>query len=116
MYVPARTLIIAEAGVNHNGNPGMARSLVEAAADAGADLVKFQTFVADRLVTLAASKAEYQSAATSAQESQFEMLRRLELDRSAHEMLIQHCHLHNIGFFSTAFDLVSVDLLIELGI
>jgi N,N'-diacetyllegionaminate synthase len=109
------TLIIAEAGVNHNGDHALARRLVEAAADAGADLVKFQTFAADRLVTREAAKAEYQSAVT-ANETQHAMLRRLELDRAAHEMLIGHCRDRGIGFFSTAFDEASVDLLVELGI
>jgi N,N'-diacetyllegionaminate synthase len=111
-----KTLIIAEAGVNHNGDLAMARRLVEAAADAGADLVKFQTFAADRLVTRDAAMAEYQSAATGASEPQHAMLRRLELDRSAHEMLIAHCRELGIGFFSTAFDEASIDLLVELGL
>lgn len=110
-----RTLIIAEAGVNHNGNLQLARRLVDAAAEAGADLVKFQTFVADRLVTSTAAKAAYQAAATGAAESQRKMLRRLELDRPAHEMLIAHCSTKKIGFFSTAFDLESLALLAELG-
>jgi N,N'-diacetyllegionaminate synthase len=110
------TLIIADAGVNHNGDLAMARRLVEAAADAGADLVKFQTFVADRLVTREAAKADYQRAVTDGNETQHAMLRRLELDRGAHEMLIGHCRDQSIGFFSTAFDDASVDLLVELGI
>jgi N,N'-diacetyllegionaminate synthase len=110
------TLIIAEAGVNHNGDLDIARRLVEAAADAGADLVKFQTFAADRLVTQDAAKAGYQSVVTGADETQYAMLRRLELDRAAHEMLIRHCRKHGIGFLSTAFDVESVDLLLELGI
>lgn len=111
-----KTLIIAEAGVNHNGDLELARRLVDAAADAGADLVKFQTFDADRLVTRKAVKAEYQNATTSANESQHEMLRRLQLDRAAHEMLIEHCRARNIGFFSTGFDERSVDLLASLGL
>jgi N,N'-diacetyllegionaminate synthase len=111
-----KTLIIAEAGVNHNGDHALARRLVEAAAYAGADLVKFQTFAADRLVTRQAAKADYQSAAMGADETQHAMLRRLELDRAAHEMLIGHCRDQGIGFFSTAFDEASVDLLVDLGI
>lgn len=110
------TLIIAEAGVNHNGDLGMARRLVDAAADAGADLVKFQTFSADLLATVYAKKAEYQSRTTGAAETQHAMLRRLELDRAAHEMLIAHCRTRNIGFFSSAFDEPSIDLLVSLGL
>ncbi len=110
------TLIIAEAGVNHNGDLAMARRLVDAAADCGADLAKFQTFAADRIVTRDAAKAEYQSAVIGTDETQYAMLRRLELDRGAHEMLIRHCRARRIGFLSTAFDEESVDLLVELGI
>ena len=110
------TLIIAEAGVNHNGDLIVARRLVDAAAAAGADLVKFQTFAADRMVTQEAAKAGYQSVVTDANESQYAMLRRLELDRAAHEMLIGHCRDRNIQFFSTAFDEASLDLLAELGL
>ncbi len=109
-------LIIAEAGVNHNGDLDLARRLVDAAAEAGADLVKFQTFNADRLVTVDAGKAEYQRASADAQESQHAMLRRLELTREMHEKLIEHCESRGIPFFSTAFDLESVDLLVELGL
>lgn len=111
-----KTLVIAEAGVNHNGDLALARQLVDAAAGAGADLVKFQTFDADRLVTRQAAKAEYQNAMTPAGESQHAMLRRLQLDRAAHEMLIEHCRARNIGFFSTGFDEQSVDLLAQLGL
>lgn len=110
-----KTLIIAEAGVNHNGDLDRARHLIEAAADAGADLVKFQTFNADRLVTRDAVKAKYQTQTTDREESQHGMLRRLELSIDMHKDLIAHCRKRNIGFFSTAFDLESVDLLVELG-
>jgi len=106
-----RTYIIAEAGVNHNGSLEMAKRLVEVAAEAGADAVKFQTFKADRLVGRTAPKAEYQAATTSADESQHEMIRKLELDEYAHEVLIDHCKLSGIEFLSTPFDLESVDLL-----
>ncbi len=108
-------LIIAEAGVNHNGNLQMARQLIDAAAEAGADLVKFQTFRADRLVTPAAKKADYQMATTGADESQYEMIRRLELSEPMHDDLILHCHKRKIEFFSTAFDLESLDYLVGLG-
>lgn len=110
------TLVVAEAGVNHNGDLVLARRLIEAAADAGADLVKFQTFAADRLVTRQAAKAEYQISAAGADETQYQMLRRLELNRAGHELLIAHCRDQGIGFLSTAFDEASVDLLVDLGI
>ena len=110
------TLIIAEAGVNHNGDLALARQLVRVAADAGADLVKFQTFVADRITSADAPKAEYQKAATGTAESQQEMIRRLELSRADHEALIDECRDAGIGFFSTGFDPESIDLLVELGI
>jgi N,N'-diacetyllegionaminate synthase len=109
------TLIIAEAGVNHNGDINMAKKLIDIAAQAGADLVKFQTFSADRLVTQSAAKAEYQSLATNSTESQHEMLRKLELTESMHHDLIAHCASQNIGFLSTGFDIESIDLLIRFG-
>lgn len=110
-----RILIIAEAGVNHNGDLGLAMQLIDAAAQAGADLVKFQTFNAGRLVTRAAKKADYQTQATDSKESQHEMLRRLELTEAMHHELIAHCAARSIGFFSTGFDIESVDLLLSLG-
>ena len=110
-----RTLIIAEAGVNHNGDMTMARQLIDEAARAGADLVKFQTFSANRLVTRTATKAEYQTQTTDIKESQHEMLRRLELSADMHKELVAHCAARNIGFFSTAFDIESIDLLVSLG-
>src|SRR3990167_1241170 len=111
-----KTLIIAEAGVNHNGDMVLARQLVDIASGAGADLVKFQTFSADSLVTVEAKKADYQTRTTDAEESQHAMIRRLELTRDMHETLIAHCNLRKIQFFSTAFDLKSIDLLVELGL
>jgi len=110
-----RTLIIAEAGVNHNGDLALARKLIDVAAEAGADLVKFQTFSADRQVTLTAAKADYQTRTTDSNESQHEMLRRLEISVEMHKELIAHCAKRNIGFFSTGFDIESVDLLASLG-
>ena len=110
-----QTLIIAEAGVNHNGDLARAKQLIDAAAKAGADLVKFQTFSANRLVTRTATKAEYQTKTTDKTESQHEMLRRLELSAEMHQELIAHCAARNIGFFSTAFDIESIDLLVNLG-
>ena len=103
--------VIAEAGVNHNGSFDLALQLVDAAADAGADAVKFQTFRADRLVSGSAPKAEYQKTTTGASESQFEMLKRLELDQETHRQLQIHCGKRGIQFLSTPFDPESVDLL-----
>jgi N,N'-diacetyllegionaminate synthase len=110
-----RTLIIAEAGVNHNGDLDIARQLIDAAAYAGADLVKFQTFNASRQVTHTAKKADYQTERTGGKESQHDMLRRLELTEAMHHELIAQCATRNIGFFSTGFDIESIDLLLGLG-
>jgi N,N'-diacetyllegionaminate synthase len=112
----SRVRIIAEAGVNHNGNIGMAKQLIDVAADAGADYVKFQTFSADRQVTRDARKARYQAEVTDAAETQYQMLKKLEISRAMHEELIVHCSKRNINFFSTGFDIESVDLLYSLGL
>lgn len=110
-------LIIAEAGVNHNGSLKNAFKLVDAAVEAGVDYVKFQTFKAENLVSKSAKKANYQIANTGdAQESQFEMLKKLELSHSQHEELIKYCLQKHIKFFSTAFDLESLDYLKEIGL
>ena len=109
-----KTFIIAEAGVNHNGSLELAKQLVEAAAQAQADAVKFQTFQAKELVSVHAPKAEYQKQTTDASESQLEMIRKLELSREDHLALIEHCRKHQILFLSSAFDLSSLDLLEEL--
>ncbi len=103
--------IIAEAGVNHNGSIQMAFSLVDAAADSGADAVKFQTFKSENLVSKQASKADYQKQNTDSGESQLEMLKRLELDEAAHKKIIAHCNRKNIQFLSTPFDSDSLNLL-----
>lgn len=105
--------IIAEAGVNHNGSLDTALKLVDAAADAGADAVKFQTFTAGRLVRRNAPKAEYQKQTTRTGESQYDMLRRLELPPDAHTMLIQRCAARRTDFLSTPFDEESLDFLTE---
>lgn len=110
-----RTLIIAEAGVNHNGDIEIAKKLIDVAAEAGADLVKFQTFSGDRLATSIAKQAEYQIQNTEEIIPQRTMLQKLELDENMHEVLIQHCEDRGIGFFSTGFDIESVNLLIKLG-
>jgi N-acetylneuraminate synthase len=108
-----RIYIIAEAGVNHNGSIDMARQLVDAAANAGVDAVKFQTFKAETLVSESAPKAEYQKAVTNAGESQLEMLRKLELDETAHRDLANHCRLRGMQFLSTPFDEDSLKMLVE---
>lgn len=110
------TTIIAEAGVNHNGDLEMAKRLIEVAANAGADLVKFQTFSADRIATGSAQKASYQIDSTAQAESQHSMLQRLELTYEMHDTLIRHCQLCGIAFLSTGFDTKSVDQLVALGI
>lgn len=115
MNVPGRTLIIAEAGVNHNGDIALAKRMIDAAGEAGADVVKFQTFSAERLVTSSAAKAEYQIQTTGRTETQRAMLRRLELAPSMHQELIAHCASRQINFLSTGFDIESVDLLVDLG-
>ena len=108
--------IVAEAGVNHNGSLEMARQLVDVAARAGADAVKFQTFKAERVVSATAPKAEYQLETTDAAESQLDMIRRLELSPEAHRELQAYCQEQGVLFMSTPFDKESVDLLDELGV
>ncbi len=110
-----KIFIIAEAGVNHNGDQDMAFRLVDAAAEAGADAVKFQTFKAELLVTGDAGKAEYQKSSTAGDDSQINMLRGLELDGDMHHRLAEYCKEKGILFLSTAFDLPSVDLLDSMG-
>ena len=111
------TLIIAEAGVNHNGDETLAFQLVDAAYHAGADIVKFQTFKAKNLVTEDAVQAEYQVTNTQKQESQLAMLSRLELSYEVHHQLVKHCESLGIEFLSTAFDSESLDFLVnDLGL
>ncbi|KYN86699.1 N-acetylneuraminate synthase [Vibrio cidicii] len=111
------TLIIAEAGVNHNGDEALAFQLVDAAHQAGADIVKFQTFKAKNLVTEQAKQADYQVANTQKQESQLAMLSRLELSYAVHHQLVKHCQSLGIEFLSTAFDSESLDFLVnDLGL
>ena len=110
-----RTLFIAEAGVNHNGSIDLALRLVDVAADAGADVVKFQTFKADHLATAGAAKAGYQAANTGESGSQLEMLRRLELAPRDHEALVARCRERGIRFMSTAFDAESLAFLATLA-
>jgi N,N'-diacetyllegionaminate synthase len=111
-----KTLIIAEVGVNHNGDLEMAKRLITAAKQAGADIVKFQTFKTGNLVTKSADKAEYQKSTTGASENQYDMIRKLELSQADHEMLIDECQRQGIRFFSTAFDAESFDMLVSMGL
>jgi N,N'-diacetyllegionaminate synthase len=111
-----KVLIIAEAGVNHNGDLRIAKKLISAAKEAGADAVKFQTFVAEKGISRHAEKAEYQKKNTPLFESQLEMVRKLELNRRAHEELISCCRENGIMFMSSPFDLDSVKLLEDLGV
>ena len=111
-----KIFIIAEAGVNHNGSLETAKKMIDAAASSGADAVKFQTFRAENIATSEAPKAEYQKKNTKREVSQLEMLKKLELDRSAHKELIKHCKEKGIIFLSTPFDLDSVGMLNELGL
>ena len=109
------TLIIAEAGVNHNGSINLAKELIDAASEAGADIVKFQTYKTDLLATHFAKKADYQAQATGSLESQYDMLQKLELSEEAHHELFAHCRRRKIGFLSTGFDIGSVSFLANLG-
>lgn len=109
--MPERTRIIAEAGVNHNGSLELALGLVDVAADAGADIVKFQTFNADKLATAKAAKAEYQIVNTNESGSQLDMLRALELSPADHRIIAERAHSRGIGFMSTAFDAESLAML-----
>jgi N,N'-diacetyllegionaminate synthase len=111
-----RTFVIAEAGVNHNGDLSLARALVDVAAAAGADAVKFQTFTADGLVTRGAPTAEYQQRALAGEASQHAMLSALELSSAAHEALSAHCAARGIEFMSTPFDVESAHYLKRLGV
>ena len=111
------TLIIAEAGVNHNGSLDLAKQLVDKAVDAGVDYIKFQTFKAEKLVTKAAKQAEYQQKNIGKEgDSQYQMLKKLELSSEEHQILIDYCTMFGIKFFSTAFDFDSMDYLHSLNL
>jgi N,N'-diacetyllegionaminate synthase len=110
------TFIIAEVGVNHNGFVSFAKKLIDVAAEAGVDAVKFQTFKADKLVSRTAQKAEYQKQTTASEESHYEMIKKLELDENAHRELIGYCERKKVIFLSTPFDLDSIDMLKNFGI
>ena len=111
-----KTFIIAEAGVNHNGDLELAKKLIDTAVATGADAVKFQTFKADRIVVRHTPKADYQQRTSGAGESQYEMLKRLEFDEDQFRILHAHCRKQGIDFLSTPFDLESIDSLISLGL
>lgn len=108
--------IIAEAGVNHNGSVELAKRLIDVASEAGVDAVKFQTFKTEDLVSKNAQKADYQKETTDREESQFDMIKRLELDTDTHEELITYCKTKSIMFLSTPFDHDSIDLLNDMGL
>src|SRR3990167_9744793 len=105
--------IIAEAGVNHNGDIKLAKQLIDIAASAGVDAVKFQTFKTDALVCRHVTKAEYQKQTTDSSESQFDMIKRLELSERDHEELIAHAKASHLQFLSTPFDHMSLQLLTQ---
>jgi N,N'-diacetyllegionaminate synthase len=107
--------IIAEAGVNHNGDLSIAKKLIDIASLSGADYIKFQTFTADQLVTPNAPKAPYQIKSLIDQETQYDLLRKLELSKEMHYELINHANSVGIGFFSTGFDVTSIKFLVSLG-
>jgi N,N'-diacetyllegionaminate synthase len=108
--------IIAEAGVNHNGSIVLAKKLIDVAVESGANAVKFQTFKTENLVSKKAEKANYQKTTTDALESQFDMIKKLELNSEAHKELISYCQNKKIMFLSTAFDHASINLLDKLGL
>jgi N,N'-diacetyllegionaminate synthase len=111
-----RTFIIAEAGVNHNGSLELAKKLIDVAAEAYADAVKFQTFKPEKSISIYAQKAEYQKQTTDTSESQLDMVRRRELDENAHRELLGYSNYRGIQFLSGPFDLESIDLLNKLGL
>lgn len=111
-----KVVIIAEAGVNHNGDLQQAKKLIDVAADAGADYVKFQTFKANKMVTHNAKRAEYQDQNTGNQESQYNMLKKLELSEQDHHVLIDYCEKKGIQFLSTGFDDESLIFLKSIGL
>lgn len=114
---PLHVIIIAEAGVNHNGSMDNAYRLIDAAAEAGVDYIKFQTFKANKLVSVTAKKADYQIQNTkNYEETQLQMLQKLELSQEQHEKLIAYCHKKRVRFFSTAFDLDSLEYLHKIGL
>lgn len=111
-----KTIIIAEAGVNHNGDIETAKRLIDVASDAGVDFVKFQTFKANKIVTKQAKRANYQNENTKNLDTQYEMLKKLELNEDSHHLLIKYCNDKGIKFLTTGFDLDSLEFLNKIGI
>ena len=111
-----KTYIIAEAGVNHNGSIEIARELIDRAAEAGADAIKFQSFKTELNISKSAPKADYQIVNTGNNESQFDMVKKLEIGDDMHYELVDYCNTAGIKFLSTAFDIPSVDMIMKLGI
>jgi len=116
MFERDEVFIIAEAGVNHNGSIDIAKKLIDVAVEAGASAVKFQTFKTENVISKDAKKADYQKNTTDANESQFDMIKKLELDIETHKKLIAYCKEKKIMFLSTPFDHDSIDMLTELGL
>ena len=112
----SKVFIIAEAGVNHNGNINIAKKLIDAASEAGVDAVKFQSFITEKIVSKYTEKAGYQKKTTDKNESQYGMIKKLELDKERHMELLDYCHYKNMMFLSSPFDLESIRLLNELGL
>ena len=110
-----KTTIIAEVGVNHNGSVEIAKRLIEECSSAGANIIKFQTFVAERIVSKNAPKAEYQKSDNSSS-TQFDMLKKLELSEEDHIQLAEHCEKNNVEFLSTGFDEIDLEMLLRIGI
>ena len=111
-----KVTIIAEAGVNHNGSIRIAKKLIDIASDAGSDIIKFQTYKTENLITKNAPKAKYQKKTTNINETQFEVLKKLEINEKQHEVLIEYCSKKKIEFLSSPFDLPSIDLLKKLNL
>jgi N-acetylneuraminate synthase len=116
MMPEKRVFVVAEAGVNHNGVLDLALGLVDAAVEAGADAIKFQTFKAEKVISRYAAKADYQTKSTDPEESQLDMVRKLELSHLAHNRIYAYCEQKGVEFMSTPFDLDSVDFLVQLGV
>ena len=110
-----RTIIIAEAGVNHNGDISLAKKLIDIAEEAGADYIKFQTFKANSLVIKKLAKADYQKKMTNVDETQYQMLKKLELSKNDHKILINYCLNKNVKFLSSPFDIDSINYVQDLS-
>lgn len=112
----SEVFIIAEAGVNHNGDMNIAKKLIDMASEAGVDAIKFQSFKADQIVSKYASKASYQKKSTDNKESQYDMIKKLELNQEQHIQLVEYCKRKNLMFLSSPFDRESIEFLDQLGL